>query len=204
MKERVIDEAEKMFRKHGVRTITMDDIARRLGISKKTIYQHFTDKDDLVYQVAVHNMTREADDYACIMQTSTNPIQEMLKASEMMKVHLADVNPNLVQDIQKYHPKAWDVVHQFEQQHVVKSIADNIRTGIDQGLYRTNLDPETMARLRLQTVHAAFNDAVFPRTRLSMEAIQQQLMEHFIRGLLTEKGFSVYHEYINHKEYETK
>ncbi len=202
MKERVIEEAEKMFRKHGVRTITMDDIARRLGISKKTIYQHFTDKDDLVYQVTLHNMTREANDYDCIIQTASNPIQEMLKASEMMKLHLADTNPNLVQDIQKYHPKAWAVIRQFEQQHVVEAIADNIRTGTEQGLYYSNVDPETMARLRLETVHAAFNDAIFPRNRLTIEAIQQQLMEHFIRGLLTEKGFLVYHEYINHKEYE--
>ena len=203
MKERVIDEAEKMFRKHGVRTITMDDIARRLGISKKTIYQHFIDKDDLVYQVTLHNMTREANDYDCIMRTTDNPIQEMLKASEMMKLHLADTNPNLVQDIQKYYPKAWTVIHQFEQQHVVEAIANNIRAGIEQGLYQDTLDPETMARLRLQTVHAAFNDEIFPRIWLTMEAIQQQLMEHFIRGLLTEKGFSVYYEYINHKEYET-
>ncbi len=195
MKEKILLEAEKLFWKYGVRTITLDDITRRLGISKKTIYQHFPDKEEIVYQVVVRRMALDQTELDCLNERSENPVTQMFILTGAFKEHAGEMNPSVVMDVQRYYPKAWSVILEHKENYILAGIKDNLQRGVMQGYYRPDIDIDVMARLRTELVQIGFDDRIFPTDRLSMVSIQEQLQHHFVRGILTDKGFSVYQQY---------
>lgn len=195
MREKILAEAEKLLWKLGVKSVTMDDIARQVGISKKTIYQHFADKDNIVFEVTKSHLERDQQEMNCMVGASADPIQELLSMSDMMRRNMHEINPSMLLDIERHYPKAWGVFLDFKEKHILTSLLANLRTGVEQGLYRSDLDIEVMARMRIESVQLAFDDRVFPNARTSMLGIQEQLLHHFIRGILTEKGFALYNQY---------
>ncbi|GAB3894385.1 TetR/AcrR family transcriptional regulator [Larkinella knui] len=196
LKERILLKAEALFWKFGTRSITMDDISRDIGISKKTLYQHFTDKDDIVYQVMLYRLDKNRENVSCKMATAHNPIEEILLASEIMREHLAEMNPTLWFDVQRHYPRAWEVCTEFKEKFVLESIRANLKKGIEQALYRPEIDVEIMARLRVELIRMAFDTEVFPRGLTAMVEVQIQLLHHFVRGILTEKGLLIYNQYV--------
>lgn len=201
MREKILAEAEKQFWKFGVKSVTMNDIACQLGISKKTIYQHFADKDDIVLQVMKSHLERDQHEMVCMAIEAVNPVQELLSMSEMMRQKNHEVNPSTLVDIQRHYPKAWAVFVDFKEKYIITSLTQNVKTGILQGLYRPDLDIEVMARLRIESIQLGFDDRVFPNARTQMLTIQEQLLHHFVRGLLTEKGFAIYNQYLKKEEH---
>ncbi|MBO0937737.1 TetR/AcrR family transcriptional regulator [Fibrella sp. HMF5335] len=199
MKEKILNEAERLFWKYGVRTITMDDIARRLAISKKTIYQYFTDKEDIVYQVVNYHIEHEMIECTRLIDQSMNPLEEMLMISDLMRRNADMVNPSLLMDVQRYYPKAWDAFLQHKEGRIITDIKANLQRGVDQGLYRTDIDLETMARLRVELIQLGFDDRAFPNNKDVMTT-QDQLLHLFLRGILSEQGFTVYNT-LKNKEY---
>ena len=199
MKEKILTEAERLFWKYGVRTITMDDIARRLAISKKTIYQYFTDKEDIVYQVVSFHIEHEMTECDRLFDGSLNPVEEMMLVSDMMKRNADMINPSLLMDVQRYYPKAWDVFLQYKEGRIITDIKTNLQRGVDEGLYRPDIDLETMARLRIELIQIGFDDRIFPNAKDVM-ATQDHLLHHFIRGILSEQGFTIYNT-LKNKEY---
>src|SRR5580765_1089282 len=108
-KEKILQGAEDLFVKYGIRSISMDDIAKHLSVSKKTLYQHFVDKDELVTMVTQTHMESNKKLYESVREQSENSIDELHKIGQMVRRHLEDQNPSLLFDIQKFHPKAWNV-----------------------------------------------------------------------------------------------
>lgn len=195
MKQKILTEAENLFWKYGVKSITMDDIARQLGISKKTIYQHFEDKEDIVYQVVKDKLERDEEEFQCRFRSTDNPVAEILEVSKVLRQQAITVNPGMILDVQRHYPKAWTVFLKHKEEYILTSIQDNLQRGIREGLYRPDIDVEVLARLRIESVQMGFDERVFPDARENIIAVQEQLLHHFIRGLLTDKGFSVYNQY---------
>ncbi|MFC5410947.1 TetR/AcrR family transcriptional regulator [Larkinella bovis] len=196
IKERILEKAEALFWKFGTRSITMDDISRDIGISKKTLYQHFVDKDDIVYQVILYRMDKNRENVSCHISTAHDPIEEILLGSEMLRQQLSDMNPALMIDIQRHYPRAWEICTEFKEKFILESIRLNLRRGIEQGLYRSEIDVEIMARLRVELIRMAFDTDVFPKGLAAMIEVQIQLLHHFVRGILTEKGSIIYNQYV--------
>lgn len=204
MKERILSEAERLFWKYGVRSVTMEDIARQLGISKKTIYQHFTDKEQILYQVIQHKTGRNQSEMDCMVVETDNPVEEILGVLNMMRNHADQVSPNLMNDIKRYYPQAFALFRQYKEGHIMGSILENIQKGISQGLYRSDINPTILARLRVEQIELAFNHDLFPSDQYSMHDVQAELMHHFVRGMLTDKGFTIYNQYVNQYNHEVK
>lgn len=204
MKERILAEAERLFWKYGVRSVTMEDIARQLGISKKTIYQHFTDKEQILYQVIQEKTGRNQSEMDCMVVETDNPVEEILGVLNMMRNQADQVSPNLLIDIKKYYPQAFALFRQYKEGHIMRSILENIQKGISQGIYRSDINPTILARLRVEQIELAFNHDLFPSDQYSMHDVQAELMHHFVRGMLTEKGFTIYNQYVNQYNHEVK
>ncbi len=210
MKERILSEAERLFWKYGVRSVTMEDIARRLGISKKTIYQHFSDKEDILYQVVAAKSEQDKAEVMCMAVEAANPVEEILVVLDMMRKHADSVSPNLLIDIQRHYPKAFEIYRQQKETYILRSILENIQKGVDQGLYRSDLNADILARMRVEQIELAFNNDIYPMDRYQMLDVQRELMHHFVRGMLTEQGFAVYNQFVNKQNennltvYETK
>ncbi|GAB3269467.1 TetR/AcrR family transcriptional regulator [Larkinella harenae] len=179
----------------------MDDISREIGISKKTLYQHFTDKDDIVYQVIQYRLDKNRDTVVCHIADAHDPIEEILLASEMVRQHLAEMNPALMVDVQRLYPRAWEICTEYKEKFLLESIRSNLRRGIEQGLYRPEMDVEIMARLRVELIRMAGDVDVFPRLA-SMTEVQLQLLHHFVRGILTEKGLIIYNQHVQKYQHD--
>ncbi len=196
MKERILAEAERLFWKFGVRSVTMEEIAKQLGISKKTIYQHFSDKEQILYQVIQHKTSRNQSEMECMVTDTANPVEEILNVLNMMQKNADQISPNLLMDIKRYYPQAFSLFRQYKEGQIMRSILENIQKGILQGLYRADINPAILARLRVEQIELAFNHDLFPSDQYSMHDVQAELIHHFVRGMLTEEGFDVYNQYV--------
>ena len=195
IKEKILKGTEELFMKYGARSVSMDDIARHLTVSKKTLYQHFADKDDIVLMVCLVYLQRGRKRYEDIAQTSLNSIDELTKISVCLKRDMENLNPSLLFDLQKYHPKAWEEWQQHKIKFIKESVARNLEQGIKEGHFRPEINTELIATLRITNVEAAFDQRIFPSEKFTLAEVQSQLFDHFVYGLCTEKGRKLYEKY---------
>lgn len=191
-KEKILKGAEDLFMKYGVRSISMDDIARHLSVSKKTLYQYFADKEELVIMVSKSHLERNAKEVETIQGTSENSIEELARISTCMKRNLEGLNPTMMYDMQKFHPRAWAVWIDFKNKFIRESVVRNLKQGIKDGFIRPEIDPEIMAIFRIELIQVSFNPDIFPRERFNMVEVHSQIFDHFVLGLVTEKGRKLY------------
>lgn len=196
MRQRIIEKAERLFFKYGIKSVTMDDIARELGISKKTIYQHFPDKDGIVLAVAENHFDCDRHEAHQMQCEAIDPIAELVLTSEMMRASLSELNPALIFDLRKYYPSVWGLFQQYKHDFILELLRNNLTKGISMGLYRPDLSVEVIARVRLEQVDAVFNTDVFPSNKFNFLEVQLILLDHYIRGIVTDKGACLYEQYI--------
>lgn len=166
----------------------MDDIARSLSISKKTIYQYFKDKDEIVELALLDYIDRARKEYEHVFSTGLDPIGELQQMTQCMRKNFQNTNPVLIYDIQKYHPGAWEHIRTFKCNHVMKMITSNLERGKLMGYYRSDIDAEVLAILRMGEVEMAFDHQFFPSRSFDFRTVQLQLMDHFVNGIVTDKG----------------
>ena len=194
-KEKLTKGAEDLFMKYGLRSVSMDDIARHLGISKKTIYQHFADKDEVVVTMAKSHMARHREQFERIARDSKNAVEEMVKISIVLKENMRNINPSVFFDMQKYHQRAWGEWLTFKQKFIREQVVRNLKKGIEEGLFREELNLDIIANLRLEHIQMAYDNNIFPRDLYSAAEVQMQLFDHFVHGLFTDKGKKLYQKY---------
>ncbi len=194
-KEKILEGTEMLFTKYGIRSVSMDDIARHLSVSKKTLYQHFADKDELVYRMSERYLARTSKNYDQIKTTSGNSVEELSRISVRMKQDFENMNPSMLFDLQKFHPKAWSLYNQHKTEVISESVVTNISQGIKDGLFRTDLSPNILARLRMAMMESGFNENIFPRDQFNFVEVQSQIFELFVCGMCTEKGRKLYQKY---------
>jgi len=202
VKTKILKGAEELFMRYGVRSITMDEIARHLGISKKTLYQYYVDKDDIVASTTQDHLVNEKKQFDQIAEESANSVEELVKLSHCLRENLKGMNPSLLFDLQKYHHKAWNIWIEFKTKFIRESVMRNIKRGIEQGLFRPELDPDILAVVRIETVQLGFDDQLFPREKFNLPEVQMQILEHFIHGLLTDKGRKLFMKYKKEINYQ--
>ena len=192
MKDRIIKSACNLFWRYGIKSVTMDDIAKDLGISKRTIYQHYSDKEAILALVIQEEIKSQKCEMQKLDEQASNPIEQMMYASRQMRDTLSDMNPTLLYDLKKYYPAAWDLFQTYKHEYIIKSIRDNLIQGIEEGFYRPDIDIEILCILRVEQVVMAFDPTLFPAKKFDMMRTQMQFLLHFLRGILSEKGFEYY------------
>lgn len=195
IKDRILRGAQELFMKYGVRSVSMDDIARHLSVSKKTLYHYFADKDEIVTMVLVFYMEKDVKQYEGFHQTSKNAIDELVKISACMKRDLQRINPSLLFDLQKYHARAWSVWMSHKEKYIKDSIVRNLKQGIEEGYFRPDINVAVLAIARLEMIQFTFDERIFPADQFSLAEVNIQIFEHFVYGILTDKGRKVYEKY---------
>lgn len=193
--ERILNAAEGLFLKYGIKSITMDDIARKIAISKKTIYQFYQDKDSLIEAVMQRHLQKQGEDLTAISRKAVDPVDETLKISEYIKKSLESINPSILFDIEKYHPKSFRMFQKHQDTKVHAMLLENMQQGRDMGLYRADINMEMLARLRMEEIRFACNPAVFPEAGFLPHEIHHELTMHFIHGVCTLKGHKLINKY---------
>ena len=197
IKERIIAKAREQFFRYGVKSVTMDDIAGELGISKKTIYQHFEDKDAIVHQLMMAEMANDMCEWNDLDGSSNNVIEKIVKSMDIIRKAFAEINPSAFFDIKKYHPKTWQLFQDHKQNFVMDSIRKELLQGIEEGFFRADIKVEILVRMRLEQIEIGFDPHLFPPNKFSLIEVELTLLDHYIRGILTPKGLEVYQEFMH-------
>lgn len=196
-KERILGGAEELFFKAGIRSVTMDDIAKHLGMSKKTIYVFFKDKDEIVTALVHHKLQEDKDRMCGITERSDNVMEELVFMMKCAEDFFSKINPILIHDMQKYHPESWQLLQRFKAEVVVDNLQDILTRGIKQGYIRETIHPRIMAKMHMLQVEAGFNTNYFPPSEYNTWTVQMQFLEHFLYGICTSEGQAILDDYRN-------
>lgn len=194
-KERILEKAHELFNRYGLRSVSMDDIAAQVGMSKKTLYQYFTDKDELVDGVFTGVMEENKRHCCAEQKKADNAIHEVFLAFDRVQEMFANMNPSVLFDMEKYHSATFTKFKDFKNTFLYGMIKTNIEKGINEDLYRSDIDIDILARYRIHSIMLAFNPDVFSTSRTQILLIEQQLVEHFLYGLATTKGIKLIQKY---------
>jgi AcrR family transcriptional regulator len=196
-KERILECAKELFHKFGIRSISMDDIAHHLGISKKTIYQHFSDKDDII-NLAMHQAISEKKEMLLkVRKHAIDAVDMLIKTQQYLRQNLDDTTASLMFELQKYHAAAWKIIQEFQYGFLTEFIKQDLQRGIDQGYFRNDINTDIVAKIRLEEVTMANNDQIFPRHTFNHHEVSNNILEHFIQGIATDRGKKLYKNYRN-------
>lgn len=195
VQDRIKQKADELFRRYGIRSVTMDEIATQLGISKKTIYQFYTDKDQLVDAVAVESIKFSEESCKKDMAMSANAIEEIFMVMEFVEVMFRNMNPSMLFDLEKYHPAGYKKFLEHKNRFLFDMIKRNLERGINEELYRPEINVEIMTRYRLESMMIAFNPELFSPSKFNLASLQQEIIEHFLYGLATLKGYKLILKY---------
>lgn len=177
-----------LFIKYGVKSLTMDEIARELGMSKKTIYLHVENKADLVMKVVTLYLDDEKKQMDLILHNSKNSIEEMVHMMRYLLTNFSELNTSAIYDMQKYYPKAWSMFNEYRNNYVLERIKDNLKKGIEQGVYRNDMEPEVIGRIYVAGIDMMLNQHVFPSKQFQFLNIYRQFINYHLRGIVSVKG----------------
>ncbi len=195
LKEQIILESHQLFYQYGAKSVTMDDIARHLGISKKTLYKYFTKKDELVETITRYSMKLSEEECVLCAEKADNAIHELFMTMDIIRKQFKGMNPSLVYDLQKYYKKAWDIIEEHENEFVVKLLVDNLERGIAAGLYREDINIGILAKLRIEEMKMCFNEEIFSSQDYNIGELHIILLEHFMLGITTIEGHQLANDY---------
>ncbi len=201
-KQKIIIEAFQLFARYGIKSITMDDIARHLSISKKTLYECFEDKDELVYEAIMHKIEIIQRDMMQTQKESHDAIDELIRASDYTSKMLKGMNPSALMDMRKYHARAWEAFHNHQKGFFMTMVKDNLKRGVAQGLYREGMDLQIVALQRMYEVEMCMQPDKFPIDQFNIDKVQLQVMDLFMHGISTLKGHKLINKYKKIKEEE--
>lgn len=188
IEEYILLEAEKLFMKYGMRSVTMDDIAKHLGMSKKTIYAHFKDKNELVTKLFTGALHRDECGMEECTKNATNAIEEVFMMMDYLKEMLASINPIVFYDLEKYHTEAHRAMMDFHQTYVYNSVKAGLERGIKENIFRDDINTEVLAAARVGQINWVFESELIRSGRYSMYDIIHELTLHFLYGVCTLSG----------------
>lgn len=197
MKEKILKGAEELFFRYGMKNITMDEIARTLGMSKKTIYQYFKDKDEMVHSLILHKLEEDRVLFTKTYQESANIVEEAFAIIKNMREILANVNPVVFHELHKYYPETWKAFEEFKNGFILENIERCLYKGQEQGLVRQDINVKILSRMRMENLDMGFFGTAFPVDKFNMVEVQVAMTEHFLYGVCTLKGHKLINKYKN-------
>ena len=195
--ERIIQGSEELFLRAGFKSITMDDIAKHIGMSKKTIYQFFKDKNELVTTLVKKKLKDDENQINDIISKSENVIEELINMMKCSEEVFSRINPIAMYDMQKYHPEAWAQFQKFKAEILISTLEELLTKGMKQGYIRTDIDVKIIARMRVSQIELGFNTEIFPVAEFNTWKVQVQFLDHFNYGICTLKGYKLLNHYKN-------
>lgn len=186
--DKILKRVEEMFLRYGIKSLTMDDVARELGISKKTLYQFVESKDDLVSKVMVRHINEQCKMDEALHLKSTDAIDEMCQVIKQIANDLQNMKPNVVFELQKYHREVWEYIERHQREYISKVAMDNILWGRKDGLYRTDFDADIAVRFYISGTFSIFNDQIFPKNQYSFDKLFREFILNYLHAIVTDEG----------------
>jgi len=200
VKDRILEKATDLFMRYGIRSITMDEIAAQLGISKKTIYQFFTDKDAMVEAVVNEEMSANEEGCRSFNAQAENAVHEIFLAMEGMQEMLNAMNPQLIHDLEKHHPVAHKRLKQYKYQFLYSVMKENLERGTREEIYRPGLNIDVIIRHRVESSFMPFNQEVFPQNKFPLYQTCEELAILFLHSVCNDNGKKLIQKYLTERQ----
>lgn len=196
-KQEILMQTAAVFMRYGMKSVNMDDVARELSISKKTLYKYVKDKNDLVKQCMESFCAMERYECQRCKQDSENAIDELLLITEAAGRHLKNIHPSIHYDLEKYYLEGWKVFKKHKEEFIYGEVLQNLKQGIDEGLYRENINPEIIAKLYTMKIDVVFDAAIFPPSEYTFYDIHIEMIRYHIRGIASDEGIKYLQKRLN-------
>lgn len=192
---KILSSAVELFSQYGFKTITMDDIARRAGISKKTLYQHFANKDEVVKETVMWYKNHIDSQCRALMSDTENAIEAMVRIKTMMDHSYKQTNPMAIMELQRYYPEGYKAFRESLLNQDVAAVKENLEQGIKEGLYRESLNVDLVAKFHLEASLLLMQPNLMVNDREDLKAVNHEITELFLYGIMTPKGEKLYQKY---------
>ena len=177
-----------LFQQYGIKSLTMDDLASKLGCSKKTLYIYYENRADLVHKVISQNLDEHLSEVQAVLNLKKHPIEELFLHNKLDLEKLNSIHPSSLYDLKKYYPKTWAKFDQITKKKGYDFISNNLKRGVELGVYRKEINVEILAKILTEKFEIIFNQALFSSPSISFATIYQELMSHYIYGIVNESG----------------
>jgi AcrR family transcriptional regulator len=191
-KEQIIMQVFELFMRYGIKSMSMDDIAIHMGMSKKTLYQYFASKDDLVNAVLEKHLEMDQCKVKSLISSKNNAIDDLMHIATTVNDTLKQINPSIHYDLEKYHPQAWKKFGDYKRNFIQENIKQNILKGIKEELYRSDINVDIVAALYVSKADIVFDASVFPPDKYAFNQVYLEMMKQHIRGIATSKGLKYF------------
>ena len=188
MREQIIQKSAELFLTVGFKSVTMDDIANEMGISKKTIYVHFQNKTKLVEATTLEIFEIISNGIEGICMLQKDPIEEIFEIKKLVMEHLKDEKSSPYYQLQKYYPKIFNSLKSKQYSAMKECVVDNLSRGIQHGLYRDTIETEFVSKIYFTCMMALKDKELFPLHNFSMQTLMNHYLEYHLRGICTPKG----------------
>lgn len=192
----VLEKTERMYRRYGIKSVTMDDVARELGISKKTLYEYFNDKEDLIGKVLDQALVQHKNRLKVIEARNLNAVEEMLELYRMIHHMFIDYNPSMEYDIRKYYPSLFLKLREIRRKSIFTFAYKNLNKGKKEKLYRHNISTRIIARLQVFQVENLFDSDLFPIQEITTIKVFQEFFIYNLLGILSPEGRKFFNSHI--------
>ncbi|MCF8231559.1 MAG: TetR/AcrR family transcriptional regulator [Bacteroidales bacterium] len=193
--EIILKEANKIFHTYGIKSISMDDLCRELKISKKTLYQYVDNKTDLLQQTIDYQFSKDNNKINAVMKQNHNAIDTLIEVSKMIYEELKKFQPNIIMfDLKKYFPETLEYLIDKKRRYFYDYIKGNLEQGIEEGLYRQDLNTDLITRLYIRKMEDMHDPDGFLNGDYTFEKIFEVMFDNHIRGIANEKGINYYEE----------
>ena len=197
MREKILQKASQLFLTLGFKSVTMDDLAHEMGISKKTIYSHFENKTKLVEESTMNLFWEISNGIDHIISLKKNPIEELYEIKKFVMSRLKDEKASPQYQLQKYYPKLFQTLKKKEFEIMQNCVVDNIKRGLDLGIYRKNLNIQFVARIYFSGAISLGDHELFPNTMFTKMELEDYYLQYHLRGIVTPEGRKILNEIIN-------
>ena len=194
--QEIITAAFKQFKLLGFKSVTMDDIARKIGISKKTLYELFKDKDELVLECIKYMLNDNQAQTEKALKNSINAIDQAINILMIMEKMIRGMNPVCYLDLQRFYPSAAKYLNDHKDSFMFQCISDNLKQGIQEGFYREDIDIEIISRFRMESALIVFQHDLFPQEIYDIVKVNTQIFAHYIYGIASSKGHKMIESYL--------
>lgn len=184
----IIEKVNEIYQKYGIKSVTMDDVARELGISKKTLYSHVNNKEELVEKYLEFQVDHRRCNMRKAINKELNAIEELLEVNKYVVEMLKSYNPSTDYDLKKYYPHLYSKYRSIMMENMYKSVASNINKGKEEGLFRKELKAEIIAKVYVSRVENSFSSVMLTLEEVTSEEFINEMMIYHIRGMSNQKG----------------
>jgi TetR/AcrR family transcriptional regulator, cholesterol catabolism regulator len=186
--ESILLRVSKMYRRYGIKSVTMDDVAKHLGISKKTLYGHYRDKEDLVKKVLMKEHERQLELFTEIETLGLNAIEEFFEAYKLLKDMFREYHPSMEYDLRKYYPDLYFKVREIRRKRIYESSYRNMNKGKKEGLYRADLNSRIIAKLHVLRIETLFDTDLFTLEEVTTFKVFHEIFMYHLNGIMSVEG----------------